>query len=127
METSVLLSVRDGVTAEKHFVFHSRTLCTIGRAPDCEIQLRGPGISRHHCVLDVEPPSIRIRDWGSLNGTFVNGQKIGQRNKNQQAEDNLVLDLPEVALAPGDEFRVWDAVFHVSVEPAEETPELVEA
>src|SRR5262245_30040306 len=98
MENSVLLNARDGVTSEKHFVFRGPTLCTIGRAPDCDIRLRGPGISRYHCVLDVAPPSIRIRDWGSLNGTFVNGQRIGQRKTDQEAEASPVLDLPEVAL-----------------------------
>jgi pSer/pThr/pTyr-binding forkhead associated (FHA) protein len=42
-------------------------------------------ISRYHCLLDINSPDIRVRDLGSLNGTIVNGKKIGQRQRNQTA------------------------------------------
>ncbi|MDF0552306.1 FHA domain-containing protein [Kamptonema sp. UHCC 0994] len=44
-------------------------------------------ISRYHCLLDINPPDIRVRDFGSKNGTFVNGKKIGQRQANQTPEE----------------------------------------
>jgi len=34
-------------------------------------------------LLDINPPDIRVRDFGSKNGTFVNGEKIGQREAYQ--------------------------------------------
>jgi pSer/pThr/pTyr-binding forkhead associated (FHA) protein len=47
---------------------------------DCFIQLSGTErdqlISRHHCQLDIDPPSVQIRDLGSTNGTHVNGMEV---------------------------------------------------
>jgi serine/threonine-protein kinase len=48
---------------------------TVGRASDCLIRLPSDLeyciVSRHHCLLDIAPPEVRVRDLGSLNGTFV--------------------------------------------------------
>ena len=40
----------------------------------------GPGyadVSRHHCLLHIDPPAVWVRDLGSRNGTRVNGTQIG--------------------------------------------------
>ena len=34
-------------------------------------------VSRHHCVLLLDDYTLRIRDLGSKNGTFVNGRRVG--------------------------------------------------
>nr|WP_266889633.1 FHA domain-containing protein [Trichormus azollae] len=60
----------------------------MGRNSDCNLQLAKEidmRISRYHCLLDINSPDIRVRDLGSLNGTIVNGKKIGQRQRNQTA------------------------------------------
>ncbi len=49
----------------------------IGRDIDCHLQRESPFISRHHCVLLLDEYTLRIRDLGSKNGTFVNGRRIG--------------------------------------------------
>ncbi|MEA5620595.1 FHA domain-containing protein, partial [Cronbergia sp. UHCC 0137] len=46
----------------------------------------------------MNPPNIRIRDLGSLNGTYVNGQKIGQRQRDQTPEEAAKLNFPEYDL-----------------------------
>lgn len=48
----------------------------IGRANDNEIILDAPSVSRHHAELDYENDNQQptIRDLGSTNGTFVNGE-----------------------------------------------------
>jgi pSer/pThr/pTyr-binding forkhead associated (FHA) protein len=33
-------------------------------------------ISRHHCQLDIDPPSVLIQDLGSFNGTYLNGKEV---------------------------------------------------
>jgi pSer/pThr/pTyr-binding forkhead associated (FHA) protein len=52
----------------------------IGRAEDCQLRPRSDLISRHHCVLLIEDAFVAVRDFGSKNGTIVNGQRIvGER------------------------------------------------
>ncbi len=48
----------------------------IGRADDCQLRPGSDLISRHHCVLIVEEGFVSIRDFGSKNGTFINGQRV---------------------------------------------------
>ncbi|HET7245455.1 MAG TPA: cytochrome P450, partial [Streptosporangiaceae bacterium] len=52
----------------------SRTL-RIGRAPDNDIVVLDPGVSRYHAELRHVAGSYRIVDLASHNGTFVNGQR----------------------------------------------------
>jgi len=50
----------------------------LGRGDDCAIRLTDPGVSRHHCELDVDEHRVRVRDLGSLNGTYLDGRGIRQ-------------------------------------------------
>jgi hypothetical protein len=99
----VTLTLRGGAAAEVH-TFARRTTCLVGRGEECGIRLdRGERrVSRHHCVLDVNPPHVTVRDLGSRNGTYVNGS---------------VLRGPDTAreLADGDEIRLGGAVLRISV------------
>jgi len=49
---------------------------TIGRAPDASIFLDDVTVSRDHAVLVVRQDGIYIDDLGSLNGTYVNRERI---------------------------------------------------
>lgn len=53
----------------------------IGRAEDCQMRPRSDMVSRHHCEILLEEGSVAIHDFGSKNGTFVNGEPV----KGQQA------------------------------------------
>jgi eukaryotic-like serine/threonine-protein kinase len=92
--------------------------CIMGRADDCPIRLPNdaPLISRHHCLLDINPPDMRIRDFGSLNGTYVNGERIGQRPKGMSPDKAKALSFPERDLKDGDEIRLGDTVFRVGIQ-----------
>ena len=48
----------------------------IGREEDCQLRPNSDLVSRHHCVIAVDDFTVRIRDLGSTNGTFVNNQRI---------------------------------------------------
>ncbi len=50
----------------------------IGRANDCDLQILKSFVSRHHCgiVIATGEHSVRIRDLGSRNGTFVNDSRV---------------------------------------------------
>ena len=126
MESSVMLSIREGEAPEREYEFHSFNRCIIGRDVDCDIRLVGPGVSRRHCAVLVDPPFICVRDLGSLNGTFVNGENIGRREKDERPGD-IGMEGPQVDLRSGDEFRICDTVFEVNIQFAAREPELVEA
>jgi len=122
MPAKVTLTVVQGELPEKEFVFDERTTCIVGRASDCSPKIPDDKqhlkVSRHHCLLDINPPDIRVRDFGSLNGTFVNGEKIGQREKHQTPEEAAQIPFPEHDLKEGDQLSLVDkggVVFRVSV------------
>jgi len=53
----------------------------VGRGEECQLRPQSHLISRKHCAILVEDGSATIEDFGSTNGTFVNGEKIGQRRE----------------------------------------------
>jgi len=87
----------------------------LGRSGACDIQLPNTleflDISRQHCVLDVGPPLVRVRDLGSRNGTFLNGENIGTGAGSPEAQ-TVSLAAPR-PLVEGDELRVGHHVFRV--------------
>ncbi|RLS39989.1 MAG: FHA domain-containing protein [Planctomycetota bacterium] len=48
----------------------------VGREEDCHLRPNSDLVSRHHCVFTVDDFSVRLRDLGSTNGTFVNGERL---------------------------------------------------
>ncbi len=45
----------------------------IGRDPQCQLRPASPAISKRHCAVLVRGTQVFVRDFGSTNGTFVNG------------------------------------------------------
>ena len=48
----------------------------IGRAPDNDLRLDHPSVSRAHAELEGLPHGWQLRDLGSKNGTFIDGHAI---------------------------------------------------
>lgn len=48
----------------------------VGRHSDAEVRLALPEISRRHCRLVFENQEWRVHDLNSLNGVFVNGERM---------------------------------------------------
>lgn len=51
---------------------------TVGRHPDSSIFLDDITVSRRHSVIERAEDAFRIRDVGSLNGTYVNHDRVDQ-------------------------------------------------
>jgi ABC transport system ATP-binding/permease protein len=67
----------------------SQRATSIGRAPDNDIVVADVMASRHHARLVPTPAGMQIQDGRSMNGTFVNGQRI----KDAPLRDNDVVTI----------------------------------
>ncbi len=72
---SALLVVQRGPSAGSRFLLDSDEV-TAGRHPDSEIFLDDVTVSRRHAVFRRTSDGYRVADVGSLNGTYVNRDRI---------------------------------------------------
>ena len=63
---------------------------TLGRSTECSLQLPVAGASRRHASIGWRDGRVLLRDLGSTNGTFLNGERVAG----------------EVTLASGDRIRI---------------------
>lgn len=114
----MILEVTEGPLRGQRFIFDEHDTFVFGRAPDCHACLSAEDTtsSRHHFLLEVNPPDARIRDLGSRNGTYVNGAKQGGRAANETPEEGARRRHAEIDLKQGDVVRVGATVFVVRVE-----------
>lgn len=75
---------------------------SIGRGEECHLRPRSDAISRRHCVIAVNEGEVLLRDLGSKNGTYVNGERV---------EGSRVLQ-------PGDQLQVGPLQFELVVDHA---------
>ena len=113
---TITLEIVEGPLTGKTFTYDGPSSLIIGRSRDCAIRLPSDDehktISRHHCLLDLAPPEIRLRDFGSLNGTWVNGVKLGQRESSKATP----VASAEISLNHGDQVKLGATVFKVAIQ-----------
>jgi len=83
-----VMVVKRGPNAGSSFAL-DKDLITAGRHPDSDIFLDDITVSRRHVEISRSSDGYRVRDVGSLNGTYLNRERID-----------------EAALANGDEVQV---------------------
>jgi pSer/pThr/pTyr-binding forkhead associated (FHA) protein len=69
-------SLKANHTALANRVFPLKELTVIGRASECDISLAAAHLSRRHAQIQVVEGGLLVKDLGSANGTFINGQRI---------------------------------------------------
>jgi len=72
---SALLVVKRGPNAGSRFLLDA-DLTTAGRHPDSDIFLDDVTVSRRHAEFRREGSTFRVQDVGSLNGTYLNRERI---------------------------------------------------
>lgn len=72
---SALLVVKRGPNAGSRFLLDS-DVTSAGRHPDSDIFLDDVTVSRRHAEFRRIPAGFAVHDVGSLNGTYVNRQRI---------------------------------------------------
>jgi pSer/pThr/pTyr-binding forkhead associated (FHA) protein len=71
----------------------------LGRGEDCDLAVRDPEVSRHHCMIRVRGNDVTVSDLGSSNGTFVNNHRV----------------VSQMNLRTGDELRLGQGRFLVDL------------
>ena len=76
----VVLRIVAGPETGKAFLFQEPDCFLIGRAENAHFRLAeaDPHISRNHCLLEICPPNVYLRDLQSTNGTFVDGSSVSE-------------------------------------------------
>jgi len=70
-----MLVVRRGPNAGSTFALDTAST-SIGRHPDSDLFLDDVTVSRRHAVIRRADDGYEISDVGSLNGTYVDGERI---------------------------------------------------
>lgn len=71
----VLLKYKEAAVKE---IVLDKELTTVGRKPDNDIIIDNQAVSGHHASIKMEGDTILLEDLNSLNGTYLNGQKISK-------------------------------------------------
>jgi hypothetical protein len=82
---TALLAVRRGPSAGSQFLLDS-DLTLVGRHPDSDIFLDDVTVSRRHAEFYRDGGRFIVRDVGSLNGTYVNRERIEEAQLNEGDE-----------------------------------------
>jgi FHA domain/zinc-ribbon domain len=109
---TALLVVRRGPNAGSRFLLDS-DLTLVGRHPDSDIFLDDVTVSRRHAEFYRQGGGFTVRDVGSLNGTYVNRERIEEAELSsgdevQVGKFRLVFLLgPRSAAEHGGGAQVW--------------------
>lgn len=83
-----------------------RSKFLVGREEDCQLRPNSELVSRHHCVFTIDDYTVRLRDLGSTNGTYVNEERT----------NGLVV------LKSGDRVRIGKLMFEVRIQMSAPAP-----
>lgn len=86
----------------RHTVSITAEETVVGRHRECGLRIPCAEVSRRHCILRLRDDILHIEDLGSLNGVYVNGERVSGT----------------LALHPGDRMEIGPVLFAVVYENA---------
>ena len=75
-EESTGWALKANHTALSNRIFALKTANVVGRSNECDITLAAAHLSRRHAELRVKNGLLYVKDLGSSNGTYVNGERV---------------------------------------------------
>jgi len=96
MDANLVLLAKNG--SNRVFPLPKR-VTVIGRRKNCDLRIPLESVSRRHCQFNIENQTLKLRDLGSRNGTFLNGDRI-----------------EEQILKPGDSIKIGPVVFAMQID-----------
>ncbi|HEU6449892.1 MAG TPA: adenylate/guanylate cyclase domain-containing protein [Gemmatimonadaceae bacterium] len=93
-----------GAAGGMEFALREGGVFVVGRAAGCDIVLLDPTVSRRHAELGCRKDEVAVRDLGSANGVFVNGERV-----------------EEAVVHEGDEVGFGAVAFRLATAGSEET------
>jgi hypothetical protein len=73
------IAYEDTSNGEPHIVALTREWTRVGRSLAADVRFDDPTVSRRHALIVRQPDGVRVLDDRSLNGVFVNGERIEWR------------------------------------------------
>ncbi len=101
MDVNLVLFKKNG--SQEIFSLPS-SVTVIGRRSDCDLQIPLMRVSKRHCQLNRDQGVLKVRDLGSRNGTYLNGERIN-----------------EAVIQPGDYIGVGPITFILQIDGQPET------
>ncbi len=74
-------------TPEGQQVVELRAHNSLGRHPSNSIQLLDKIVSKEHCTIEQRDDGFHLRDLGSLNGTYINGERVVGEQRLRHGDD----------------------------------------
>jgi biotin operon repressor len=87
-----MLIVYEGELAGQRWILDQDQVI-IGRGTDCDIVLPERQVSRHHVQIERDDGGYLLRDLGSKNRTYVNGQEMSDRPYRLKDGDEIQMAL----------------------------------
>jgi adenylate cyclase len=75
------------VSPDGQQVVELRDFNSLGRHPSNTIQLLDKIVSKEHCIIERRGQALVLRDLGSLNGTYINSERVNGERELKHGDD----------------------------------------
>ena len=116
MKFQFTLTVVEGSKKGKSLLLAGPGRLFFGRGDDCFEVLPQSDLTagRYHALFEIDPPHVFVTDLGSVNGTHLNGKKIGGNRDVLNSESSPHSD-ERFSLSHGDRVTLGETTFETGL------------